>query len=82
MGIFPILLQTMNTAALAGIFRALAGPLVAAFSLIGIDISWLVDEQVAGLVIGLICAILSVRAKMKTGAPAVPLDTPPDHPNP
>lgn len=70
----------MTTSALAGIFRALAGPIVAAFSLIGIDISWLVDEQVAGLVIGVICAVLSVRAKKK--AAAARLDTPPDHSNP
>ncbi len=69
----------MNTASLAGIFRALAGPLVAALGRVGIDITWLMDPEIAGLIVGLICAIFSVRAKK---ALQTKLESPPDQPNP
>lgn len=73
----------MNTAALAGIFRALAGPLVAALDRVGIDASWLVDPEIAGLIVGLLCAVWSVRAKKApAAAPAVQSQTPPNDQNP
>lgn len=73
----------MNTSALAGIFRALAGPLVAALDRVGIDASWLVDPEIAGLIVGLLCAVWSVRAKKAQQIAPAPAqnETPLNHPN-
>ncbi len=55
----------MTKAIIAGVLRALIGPLVPVFSKYGWDISWIADPELIGLLVGFIAAAYSIKNKVK-----------------